>query len=82
MGKHVRGIPNSAARSIMLLFASHLRHGWGDEPMEILHVEPTQHSEATAFKIPDLMLLGAWCEFHGMRMAIDFGHCMDGTETD
>ena len=82
MGKHVRGIPNFAARSGMLLSASHLRHGWGDEPMEILHVEPTQHDGATAFKVPGLMLLGAWCEFRGMRMAIDLAHCMDGAERD
>jgi hypothetical protein len=82
MGKHVRGIPNFSVRSSMLLFALHLRHGWGDEPMEILHVEPTQQSEATAFKIPDLMLLGAWSEFHDMRMAIDLAHCMDGAERD
>jgi hypothetical protein len=82
MGKHVRGIPNFAARSGMLLSASHLRHGLGDEPMEMLHLEATQHDGATAFKVPELMLLGAWSEFHGMRMAIDLAHCMDGAERD
>jgi hypothetical protein len=50
--------------------------------MEALQIETTQHTGATAFTIPDLVLLGAWSEFHGMRMTIDLGHCMDGGMCD
>lgn len=50
--------------------------------MEALQVEATRNSRMTAFSIPDLMLLEAWSEFHGMRMEVDLGHCMDGAECD
>ena len=34
----------------------------------------------TAFDIPDLVLLQAWTEFHGLRMAIELDVCAEGEE--
>lgn len=33
-----------------------------------------------AFTVPELMMLTAWSEFHGIRLVIELDNCIDGTE--
>lgn len=33
-----------------------------------------------AFTVPELLMLTAWAEFHGLRLVIELDHCIDGAE--
>lgn len=44
--------------------------------------EPIHLTTGAAFDLADLMPLRAWAEFHGLRMDVDLGHCLDGAACD
>ena len=50
--------------------------------MELLHLEPEQRGEVTAFEISELILMRAWSQFHDIRMQIELGCSVEGADCD
>lgn len=48
--------------------------------MHTHHASAKSRVQGLSFEIPELMVLSAWAEFHGMRMTIELDWHVDGME--